>query len=108
MRILCNVLTLVLGFCPASNKMQSHFLLSGMEARITRLEKELREKIGFKGEGEEEEEEEEEEEDDGERTRSAEDGKAEELEDIKRDELQGDETSSDGGIESGTDDLSEK
>ena len=102
------MLTLVLGFCPASNKMQSHFLLSGMEARITRLEKELREKIGFKREGEEEEEEEEEEEDDGERTRSAEDGKAEKLEDMKRDELQGDETSSDGGIESGTDDLSEK
>ena len=70
-----------------------------MEARITRLENELRDKIGFKGEDEE---------DDRSLTRRDDMAKTDELEDLKRDELQGDETSSDGGIESGTDDLSEK
>jgi hypothetical protein len=69
-----------------------------MEARITRLEKELREKIGFKGEDEDGEDE----------AGHHQVEKSDELEDLKRDELQGDETSSDGGIESGTDDLSEK
>jgi hypothetical protein len=69
-----------------------------MEARITRLEKELRDKIGFKGEDEEGEDE----------VGNHQVEKSDELEDLKRDELQGDETSSDGGIESGTDDLSEK
>jgi hypothetical protein len=72
-----------------------------MEARITRLENELRQKIGLKGENDDEEEEE--------RAAFVTATKADdELEDLKRDELQGDETSSDGGIESGTDDLSEK
>ena len=82
---------------------------SGMEARITRLEKELRAKIGFKGEHHEHEKDEEEEvgRERVDLVTAKED--TEELEDLKRDEMmQGDETSSDGGIESGTDDISEK
>jgi hypothetical protein len=73
-----------------------------MEERITRLENELRQKIGLKGENDD---------DDGVAARRnivAATKADDELEDLKRDELQGDETSSDGGIESGTDDLSEK
>jgi|LakMenEpi03Aug12_release.lakeMendotaPanAssembly.Ray.scaffolds.fasta_scaffold1768257_1 hypothetical protein len=73
-----------------------------MEERITRLENELRQKIGLKGENDDE---------DGVAARRnivAATKADDELEDLKRDELQGDETSSDGGIESGTDDLSEK
>jgi len=79
------------------------FSIPGMEERITRLERELRQKIRLKGEKEEEE-------DTVSIRRNVVDAtKADdELEDLKRDELQGDETSSDGGIESGTDDLSEK
>ncbi len=85
---------------------KQYFSLStGMEARITRLEKELRAKIGFKGEEEEDAGE-----DSSGHLKQPTDlvHKADELEDLKQDELQGDETSSDGGIESGTDDLSEK
>jgi hypothetical protein len=73
-----------------------------MEERITRLENELRQKIGLKGENDDEDVVA------ARRNIVAATKADDELEDLKRDELQGDETSSDGGIESGTDDLSEK